>query len=52
MLKSIKIGKVYARSFPRVKLQCMSGYKKPLMRDEPDHSIVYVGTNDMNSEVL
>ena len=30
----------------------MSDYKKPLMRDEPDHFIVYVGTNDINSEVL
>ena len=31
---------------------CMNDYKKPLMRGEPDHSIVHVGTNDINSEVL
>ena len=48
MLKRIKICKVYARSFPGAKLQCMSNYKKPLIRDEP----VLVGTNDINSEVL
>ena len=30
----------------------MSDYKKPLMRVKPDHSIVHVGTNDINSEVL
>ena len=52
MLKSIKICKVYARSFPGAKLQCMNNYKKPLMRDESNHSIVHVETNDINSEVL
>ena len=49
ILKSIKICKVYVRSFPRAKLQCMSDYKKPLMRDKLDHSIVHAGTNDINS---
>ena len=52
MLKSIKICKVYVWSFPRAKLQCMSDYKKRLMRGKPDHSIVHVGTNEINSEVL
>ena len=52
MFKSIKICKVYVRTFPGAKLQCMSYYKKPLMRGTPDHSIVHVGTNDINSEVL
>ena len=52
MLKSIKICKVYVQSFHGAKLQCMSDYKKPLMRGKPDYSIVRVGTNDINSEVL
>ena len=52
MLKSIKICKVYARSFPGAKLQCLNAYKKLLMRGEPDDSIVHVGTNDIDSEVL
>ena len=52
MLKSIKICKVYVQSFPGAKLQCMSDYKKLLMRGKPDNSIVHVGTNDINSEVL
>ena len=52
MLKSTKICKVYVQSFSGAKLQCMSDYKKPLMRDKPDDSIVHVGTNDINSEVL
>ena len=33
------------------KVQCMDDYKKPSMRDEPDHFIAYVGPNDLNSEV-
>ena len=52
MFKSIKICKVYVQSFHGAQLQCMSDYKKPLMRGKPDHSIVHVGTNDINSEVL
>ena len=29
----------------------MDDYKKPSIRDEPDHFIVHVGTDDLNSEV-
>ena len=29
----------------------MDDYKKLSIRDEPDHFIVHVGTNDLNSEV-
>ena len=29
----------------------MGGYKKLSMRDGPDHFIVHVGTNDLNSKV-
>ena len=29
----------------------MDDCKKPSIRDEPDHFIVHVGTNDLNSEV-
>ena len=44
MFKNIKNCKVYVRSFPGAKLQCMDDYKKPSIRDEPDHFIVHVGT--------
>ena len=43
--------KVYEWSFPGAKVQCMDDYKKLSIRDEPDHFIVHVGTNDLNSEV-
>ena len=51
MSKKIKNCKVYVRSFPGAKVQCMDNYKKPSIRNEPDHFIVHVGTNDLNSEV-
>ena len=43
--------KIYEWSFPGAKVQCMDDYKKLSIRDEPDHFIVHVGTNDLNSEV-
>ena len=43
--------KVYEWSFPGAKVQCMDDCKKLSIRDEPDHFIVHVGTNDLNSEV-
>ena len=43
--------KVYLLNFPGKKAQCIDHYKKPSMRDIPDLFIVYVGTNDLNSEV-
>ena len=51
MSKKIKNCKVYVRSFPGAKVQCMDDYKKPSVRDKPDHFIIHVGTNDLNSEV-
>ena len=29
----------------------MEDYNKPSIRDEPDHFIVHIGINDLNSEV-
>ena len=49
MSKRIKNCKAYVRSFAGAKVQCMDDYKKPLMRDELDHFIVHVGTNDSNA---
>ena len=51
MSKKTKNCKVYVRSFPAAKVQCMNDYKKPSVRDKPDHFIIHVGTNDLNSEV-
>ena len=51
MSKKIKNCKVYVQSFPGAKVQCMDNYKKPSIRDELDHLIIHVGTNDLNLEV-
>ena len=42
--------KVYVRSFTGAKVKCMKDYVKPCIReDDPDHVIMHVGTNEMNS---
>ena len=46
MSKNIKNCKVCVRSFPGGKLRCVDNYKKPSIRDEPDHFIVHVGTEN------
>ena len=43
---------VYVRSFTGVKVKCMKDYVKPCIREnDPDHVIMHVGTNEMNSEL-
>ena len=41
--------KVYVKSFPGAKTSCMKDYVKPLLRSTPNHFILHVGTNDLNS---
>ena len=48
MSKKIKKCKVYVLSFPCAKVRCMDDYKKPSVRDKPDHFIVHIETNDLN----
>ena len=44
--------KVYVRSFTGAKVKCMKDYVKPCIREnDPDHVIMHVGTNEMNSEL-
>ena len=44
--------KVYERSFTGAKVKCMKDYVKPCIREnDPDHVIMHVGTNEMNSEL-
>ena len=46
-VKKMKNCKVLVRSFPGAKVSSMDDYKKPSMRDEPDHLIIHVETNDL-----
>ena len=41
--------KLYVKSFPGGKTSCMKDYVKPSLRSTPNHFILHVGTNDLNS---
>ena len=41
--------KVYAKSFSGAKVRCMKDYLKPSLRQNPDHVVLHVGTNDLDS---
>ena len=41
--------KVYVKSFSGSKVRCMKDHMKPSTREKPDHTILHVGTNDLNS---
>lgn len=40
------------KKFPGAKARCMKDYVKPSVRQKPDHLILRVGTNDMDSDKL
>ena len=43
--------KVYVRSFPSAKVKRMNDYVKPCIRENnPDHVIIHLGTNELNSK--
>ena len=43
---------MYVRNCPCAKTKCVDEYNKPSLRDESDHFILQIGTNDLNSELL
>ena len=40
------------KKFPGAKARCMKDYVKPSVRQKPDHLILRVGTNDLDSDKL
>ena len=42
--------KVFVRNFPGATTQCMADYMKASIPAKPNHFILYVGTNDLNSK--
>ena len=42
--------KEYVKQFSDATTKCMKGYMKPSLRENPDHFILRVGTNDLNME--
>ena len=41
--------KVYVKDFPGARVRCMQDYVRPALRENPDHIIIHVGTNDLAS---
>ena len=48
--KKLKNCKVYVKRFSGSKARCMKDHMKPSMREKPNHTILNVGINDLNSE--
>ena len=51
MTREIKNCKVKVMSFSGATVDCMTDYMKPSLRENPDHFIFHVGTNNLNSNV-
>ena len=48
--KLISKYKLCVRNFSGAKMKCMKDYLKPSLRENPNHVILHVGTNALNSE--
>ena len=42
--------KVYVKQFSGARTKCMKDYMKHSLRENSDHFIIHVGTNDLNTE--
>ena len=42
--------KVFVKSFSGAKVRCSKDHMKPSLRENPDHFVLHVGTNDLNSD--
>lgn len=49
MSSNLKNCKVKVMSFSGATIECMQDYMKPSIRDNPNHFILHVGTNNLNS---
>ena len=48
MSKKLEHCKAYVKSFSGSNVWCMKDHMKPSMWEKPDHTILHVGTNDLN----
>ena len=49
--KSLGNCKVYVKDFPGARVRCMQDYVRPTIRENPDHVIIHVGTNDLTTNI-
>ena len=45
--KKLQNANVYVRHFSGAKVRCMKDYLKPSLRENPDHFVLHVGTDDL-----
>ena len=50
--KKLQNANVYVRHFSGAKVRCMKDYLKPSLKENPDHFVLHVGTNDLDSDRL
>ena len=43
--------KVYVKDFPSAKVRGMQDYVRPTRRENPNHIILHVGTNDLTTNI-
>ena len=48
--KKLQNANVYVKHFSGAKVRCMKDYLKPSLRENPDHFVLHVGTNDLDSD--
>ena len=48
--KKLQNANVYVRHFSGAKVRCMKDYLKPSLKENPDHFVLHVGTNDLDSD--
>ena len=47
--KKLENANVYVRHFSGAKVRCMKNYLKPSLRENTDHFVLHVGTNELGS---
>ena len=41
---------MFVKNFSGAKVRCLKGHMKPSLRENPDHFVLHIGTNDLNSD--
>ena len=50
--KKLQNANVYVRHFSEAKVRCIDDYLKPSLKENPDHFILHVDTNNLDSDRL
>ena len=50
ILRTLHNANVYVRHLLRAKVRCMKDHLKPSLRENPDHFVLHVCTNDLDSD--